>query len=228
VEALRARIAELEAAIRRPAPASPAAGPRVVVLVGPAGTGKTTLALRLAQQPERLGAATAAVLLVRPDARGLDPSPLYWSGGVAAATVSSGADAQRARAEFADADLLIVDTPALPLHPALARPLVAQLGEALAPLAPLEVLFVLDATRAADAFGPATLSALGLRPDALALTRADEAAPDAPARWSERLGLPLQALSSGTAAADLDLAPTTPTETHDMTAPLPDTLAAYA
>ncbi len=203
---LRARLARLEAVLADACVHVPDA-PAPVVLVGPAGSGKTSLALRLSQAPGALDAASAAVLVVAPaDGPWLDPSPLYWSLGVPAVVVRTPDDVRAALGTLAEADLLIVDTPALPLAPERARPAVARLGALLAPLAPVDVHLVLDAARA-----PATLPALGnlgLRPDALALTRLDEAPPAAAADWAAHLGLPLRLTASGPEATRFALADT--------------------
>ncbi len=200
VAELRARLAELEAAlseVRATAPApTPSRAP--LVLVGPGGSGKTTLALRLAQAPHLVGATSAAVVIVAPDAeRYIDPAPVFWGAGVPVAVVQSADEAREAMAAFADADLVLVDTPALPLRPERARPFVERLGAVLAPLADVEVHLVVDATRSRASLTPETVAALGLRPDALALTCLDEASPDA-WRWAGHLDCPIHLLSSGT------------------------------
>lgn len=204
VAELRARLAALETLLAQTQPTVPSPARRpALVLVGPAGSGKTSLALRLGQAPALVGAAAPAVLVVAPE-EGLfiDPASAFWGTGVPVAVVRTEADVREALATFADADRIVVDTPSLPLQPERARPLVERLATLLAPLAPLDVHFVADASR------PATLSAeavaaLGLRPDALALTRLDEADEATAQAWHDRLGWPLHFTSAGTALSDV-------------------------
>jgi|GEM_PF-3317917 len=230
---LRARLARLEAALadaRVPVPTAPAP----VVLVGPAGSGKTSLALRLGRAPGALDAASAAVLVVAPeDGPWLDPSPLLWTLGVPAVVVRTPDDVRAALDTLAEAELLIVDTPALPLAPERARPAVARLGALLAPLAPVDVHLVLDAARPASALPD--LATLGLRPDALALTRLDEAPAGAAADAPARLGLPLRLTSAGPDATHFAVAdpaavapPPTPSLAATVRAVLPEPAPAFA
>lgn len=212
VAALRNRLAELEAALAEVRAAAPVPSPArpPLVFVGPGGSGKTSLALRLAQNPALVNAASPAVLIVAPEAgRVADAAPLFWGAGVPVAVVHTADDVREALRTFADADLVLVDTPALPLQPERARPAVARLGEVLAPLAAAEVHLVVDATRSASTLSAATVRGLGLRPDVLALTRLDEAPGAAPA-WTGALGLPLRLTTAGPDPADLALARAVP------------------
>ena len=212
VAALRARLAELETVIAEVRAAAPPAVLRraPLVLVGPGGSGKTSLALRLAQSPELANAQRPAVLLIAPDAdRFVDPASVFWGAGVPVAVARTPDDVADAVETFADADLLIVDTPSLPLSATRARPVVRRLGDLLAPLGTVEVVFVLDATRAQSTLDADALPALGLQPDALALTRLDEA-PDDARSWAEHLGLAIRVTSSGPDLGDLSDTPAAP------------------
>ena len=205
VAALRARLAELEAAIAEVRTSVP---PRVLqraplVFVGPGGSGKTSLALRLAQSPELTRAPRPAVLIIAPDAeRFVDPAPVFWGVGVPVAVAHTPEDVVEALDTFADADLLLIDTPSLPLTAERARPVVRRMGEMLAPLGTVEVHFVLDATRSRSTVTAAALHTLGLTPDALALARLDEAPIDV-ATWASHLELPIRFTSSGPDLDDL-------------------------
>ena len=203
IAALRARLADLEAALEQVRATTPPAAPHrpPLVLVGPSGSGKTTLALRLAGAPEIVKAHCPAVLVVAPESGPfLDPAPSFWDAGVPVAVVRTAGDVVEALRLFPDADRLIVDTPGLPRSPDLARAAVARLGAVLAPLAAVEVVMVVDASRTPEAAAP--LSGIGLAPDALALTRLDEAA-CAPGTWERAYGLPARFASAGTAPHDL-------------------------
>lgn len=209
VAALRARLAELEAVIaevRAQAP-PPVLRRTPLVFVGPGGSGKTSLALRLAQSPALTKAQRPAVLIVAPEAeRFVDPAPVFWGVGVPVTVAHTPEDVTEALETLADADLLLVDTPSLPLSAERARPLVRRLGEMLAPLGTVEVHFVLDATRSRTTVTPDTLRSLGLTPDALALARLDEAPVDA-AGWAAHLELAVRFWSSGPDLEDLSDAP---------------------
>ena len=205
VAALRARLAELEAVIAevRTSVPPPVLRRAPLVFVGPGGSGKTSLALRLAQSPELTAARSPAVLIIAPEAeRFVDPAPVFWGVGVPVAVVQTPEEVAEALETFADADLLLVDTPSLPLTAERARPLVRRLGDVLAPLGTVEVHFVLDATRARTTVAADTLSELGLTPDALALARLDEAPVDA-ATWADHLRLPIRFSSFGPDLDDL-------------------------
>ena len=209
VDALRARLADLEAklaALPAAAPAPPTAPERLrpLVLVGAAGSGKTSLALRLARTPALVGAERPAVVVVASDdEHAVDPAPTYWRAGVPVAVVRTADEVREALQTFDEADRLVVDTPSLPLDAARAAPLVARLGEVLAPLAAVDVCLVVEASRAPATLTAEAVAALGLRPDALALTRLDEAPGGAGDGWAQRLGLGVRFASAGTGADDL-------------------------
>lgn len=203
--AMRSRVAALEAELARRAATAPARP--ALVFVGPAGAGKSSLALRLAARPGLVGAASAAALVVAPDHPfTTDATPAFWELGAPAVRVETAADVTAAQELTAGADLVIVDTPALPLDPAQAAVAVRRLADVLAPLAPLEVVFVVDAPRAGDALSAETVAGLGLVPDGLAVTRLDET--DAPAdAWAEHLGVPLRFASASPTPDGLRVTP---------------------
>ena len=225
VEALRARLADLEAKLAAlPTAAAPPVASserlRPLVLVGAAGSGKTSLALRLARRPALVGAERPAVVVVASDdEHAVDPAPTYWRAGVPVAVVRTADEVREALETFEDADRVVVDTPGLPLDAARAAPLVARLGETLAPLAAVDVCLVVEASRAPATLTAEAVAALGLRPDALALTRLDETPSGAGDDWAQRLGLGVRFASAGTGADDLSA------NAHPApTAPAPDAL----
>ena len=222
VAELRARLAELEATLARVR--QPQAGPvrrrrAPLVFVGPAGVGKTSLALRIALRPSLAGAERPAVLMVAPEAEyAVDAASVFWGAGVPVAVVRTPEEVAEALDLFADADLLLVDTPALPLQAERAHAAVARLGALLAPLEAVEVHLVVDAARAPESLTADTVAALGLRPDGLALTRVDEA-PALAARWSRHLGLTARFATLGPSPADV-----TANAQREIGDPLPDPL----
>ena len=231
VDALRARLADLEARLASlpvgapaEAPEPPAPPPRPLVFVGAGGSGKTSLALRLALAPDLVGAERPAVIVVAPDAEhAVDPAPTYWRAGVPVAVVRTAGEVREALDTFEGADRVLVDTPGLPLLPERAAPVVARLGEVLAPLAAVDVCLVVEASRAPSTLAAETVAALGLRPDALALTRLDEVAGGVGDGWAQRLGLGVRFASAGPGVGDLSAnahpAPTAPAPPPPSAAP---------
>jgi hypothetical protein len=222
VAELRARLATLEAALDAlSTPSTAPSSPTPIVFVGPSGAGKTSLALRLAMTPALVGASHPAALIVAPEGGHVpDAAPVFWAAGIPVDVVHTAEETAEALARFAEtgADFVVVDTPALPLAADRARPLVARLGEVLAPLGRAEVHLAVDATRAPGTLTAAAVAALGLRPDALALTRLDEA-PAAGDVWTDGLGLPLRFATAGPAPSDLSLEE--PRATRPAPAPTP-------
>ncbi|WP_412061170.1 hypothetical protein [Rubrivirga sp. IMCC45206] len=204
--ALQARLADLEAALEavRPVPA-PARPP--VVFVGPAGDGKSSLALGLARAPALAEARCPAAIVVASEGDAPDAAARFWTAGVPAAVVRTADEVRDALRTFADADLLVVDTPALSLDPARATAQVARLGALLAPLGAVEVVLAVSAARSHETLAAETLDALGLRPDALALTRLDEVADPASEAWTRALALPLRFVSAAPGAVEAAPAP---------------------
>ena len=182
---------------RRAPPAAPRRAP--LVLVGPGGSGKTSLALRLGARPECLGAASVAVIVVAPESGPfVDPGPTFWETGVPCAVVRTADDVREAMRDARRR------RPDRRRHAcAAARPGAGRCGRApprrpcsrrsrrstcspcsTPPAAP---------TRSASTRSPP----IGLRPDGLALTRLDEAAPGAARHLRERTGQAVRIASTG-------------------------------
>jgi len=195
---------------------APTAPPRhasqALVVVGPAGAGKTSLLLKLAADPRYFGNRRPAVLVVAPEAGGTaaDPTPLYHQHGLAVRTVSTPEEVRAALDMTRDFDGLLIDTPALPSDPAAAREALERLRTLMAGIAPLEVVLVLDAARAAAPLTARDLDGLGLVPTAAALTRLDETTGwGRAAEWLLDLALPVPFAVTGPERVGA-LAPFTP------------------
>lgn len=160
----------------RPAAEAPAPGaPRVRILVGPGGAGKTTTAIQLAARTVRQPEKRKVALLTLDDQRigAVEQLRIYAAIlRVPMAVATSPAMVRQAWQAFQSVDWLIVDTPGV----GSAEPQrLNELRERLAPLKTREVELVLNAcTREKDL--ARTIDAWrGLPVDRLAFTRLDEA-----------------------------------------------------
>lgn len=184
------------------------------LFVGPSGAGKTSLLLKLAQHPSFFGRRRVGVLAIGPERPEellwRDPSELYRRFGLPVQTVSTPEEVDAALARFEHLDQLMVDTPPLPRRPAAAAAVLQRVRALLEPIVPLDVTFVLDATRSPETYARTYLDTLPLRPNALALTHLDEVP-----GWGRladcllALGMPVQVVSVGTTIPD-DLLPYAP------------------
>ena len=200
---------------REPGMGSEVARPRVVLLVGVNGTGKTTTAARLAYRGLEEG---RAVLLAATDTfrSGAQEQLRLWAdrleadfvggkrGGDPAAVAWDAAEAAKARG----IDLLIVDT-AGRLHTQGAlmdelRKIDRVLGR-VAPGAPHERLLVVDATSGQNVVAQARQFGEALTLDGLVLAKFDSSARAGTAVAVARtLGLPVRWVGTGESAADLE------------------------
>ncbi len=185
---------------------------QVLAVVGSAGAGKTSLLLKLAADPRYFGHRTPAVLVVAPEdgAPAMDPTPFYHQHGLPVRTVSTPEEVRAALTMTSEFDGLLIDTPALPADPAAARAALERLRVLLAPVAPLEVVLVLDAARAAAPLTGRDLETLPLVPTAAAVTHLDEVEGwGRAAEWLLDLGLPVPFAVTGPARTGA-LAPYSP------------------
>jgi len=200
---------------REPGMGSEVARPRVVLLVGVNGTGKTTTAARLAYRGLEEG---RAVLLAATDTfrSGAQEQLRLWAdrleadfvggkrGGDPAAVAWDAVEAAKARG----IDLLIVDT-AGRLHTQAAlmdelRKIDRVLGR-VAPGAPHERLLVVDATSGQNVVAQARQFGEALTLDGLVLAKFDSSARAGTAVAVARtLGLPVRWVGTGESAADLE------------------------
>ena len=148
-----------------------------LVAVGPGGSGKTRLLLRLATDARFYGRREVGVLVVAPEDAppSFDPSEPYRREGVSARAVRPAEEVRQALDYFHGCDVLLIDTPSLPADEAGARRALARLADVLAPLTAFEVVLTLDAARAKPPFDLRRLDTLPLPPTLAAVTRLDEA-----------------------------------------------------
>ncbi|NNF57018.1 MAG: flagellar biosynthesis protein FlhF [Rhodothermaceae bacterium] len=174
-----------------------------LVAVGPGGTGKTTLLLRLATDARFYGRRDVGVLTILPaDAPvSADPAAPYRAHGLAARTVRTAEEIRQALDLLHGTDVLLIDTPALPTARVEAEQTLDHIAMVLAPLTAFEVVLTLDAARARLPFAPEALDRLPLVPTMTALTRLDEADDwGRIAEWLLALNRPVAFTTAGEAA----------------------------
>lgn len=195
--------------------AEPVAGPRVVLLVGVNGTGKTTTAARLAH---RALAAGRSVTFAATDTfrSGAQEQLRSWADRLGAGFVggTAGGDPASVAYDAAEAaksrgtDLLIVDT-AGRLH--TQRGLMDELKKIdrvlgrVVPGAPHERLLVVDATSGQNVVTQARQFGAALELDGLVLAKFDSSARGGTAvAIARELGIPVRYLGTGEGAGDLE------------------------
>ena len=197
------------------APAGPAAGPRVVLLVGVNGTGKTTTAARLAHRALEAGRSVsfAATDTFRSGAQEqlrswADRLGAGFVGGTAGGDPASVAYDAAEAAKTRGTDLLIVDT-AGRLH--TQRGLMDELKKIdrvlgrVVPDAPHERLLVVDATSGQNVVTQARQFGAALELDGLVLAKFDSSARGGTAvAIARELGIPVRYLGTGEGAGDLE------------------------
>ena len=171
------------------------------VFIGPGGSGKTSLLLKLATHPGFYARRERTVLVVLPEDEGAayqNPVELYRRHGVPVQSVRTEAEMHDALQRAERFDHVLIDTPPIPAQEAAARAAAHRLRTLLAGVMPMEVHFVLDATRALDAFDARYLGRLPLPPALVALTRLDETPRRGRlAEWLMTLDLPVHLASAG-------------------------------
>ena len=182
-----------------------------LMLVGPSGAGKTSLALKLATHPDFYARRHPAILIIPPEeeraAAYQSPVGLYRSFGLPVQTVRTEDEMIRALGRAEPFGQILIDTPPLPVRPDAARPMLRRLKRLVAPLMPLQTHLVLSTTRTLGDFDADALQRLPLRPSAVALTHLDETLGwGRIAEWLLAMNLPVQFLSTGSRVPDAAVA----------------------
>ncbi|MFQ5572569.1 MAG: flagellar biosynthesis protein FlhF, partial [Rhodothermales bacterium] len=95
-------------------------------------------------------------------------------------------------------DQVLIDTPPIPAHEGRARKMLQRVQRLIDGLMPVEVQFVLNATRALESFDATFMKRIPLRPSAVVLTHLDETPRwGRIAEWLIRLQLPVRFVSTG-------------------------------
>lgn len=187
--------------------AAPKQSSGALVFIGPSGAGKTSLLLKLATHPGFFGRRRTAVIVIHPDeAPSIQPEhtvELYRRHGIAVQSVRTLAEMREAVLRVQHFDQLLIDTPPLPMQDAAARRLLVHVKRLVGPITPLQVQFVVNATRSLDELDRELIERLPLRPDVLALTHLDETRRlGRVAEWLMALEMPVQFTSSGAHVPD--------------------------
>jgi flagellar biosynthesis protein FlhF len=177
------------------------------VFIGPSGSGKTSLLLKLAAHPGFYGRRDTAVIVILPEEEdGLffqSPAELFRRFGLPVQTVRNVEEMRQAIFRVQHYEQILIDTPPLPLQDAPARKMLAHVKRLVAPIVPLQVQLVLNATRALEDIDTEMVQRLALRPDVLALTHLDETPGwGRIAEWLIALKLPVRFVSTSPRVPD--------------------------
>lgn len=177
-----------------------------LALIGPSGSGKTSLLLKLATHDAFYGRHRPAVISIMPEDETLpyqNPAELYRSFGIPVQNVQTQEEMETALHRASRFEHILIDTPPLPIAHDAAQSAAKRLNRLLRPLLPLQVQFVLSATRTLDDFDPDYFKRLPIRPDAVALTHLDESTRwGRLAEWLTLIDRPIQFVSTGPRVPD--------------------------
>ena len=155
----------------------PSATQSNVVFVGPAGSGKTTLIMKLARHAEFFGNKKVAIISVEPrqqTQRYTILKPFAEEHQIDLFTVKDGIDASKLMPKLSEYQQVLIDTPSISLEKKTAFREYWKLRQILAAIMPLEVHFVVNSTMENYYFRESYAANHPLQPDYLALTHLDE------------------------------------------------------
>ncbi len=177
-----------------------------LALIGPSGAGKTSLLLKLATNDAFYGRHRPTVISIMPEDDSLpyqNPAELYRRYGIAVQNVRTVDAMETALHRAADFEQILIDTPPIPTNHSAAQAAAKRINRLLRPLLPLQVQFVLSATRTLDDFDDDYFRRLPIHPDAVALTHLDESARwGRLAEWMMTIDRPIQFVSTGPRVPD--------------------------
>ena len=173
-----------------------------LMLIGPGGAGKTSMILKMATHDRLLVGDQPMVIHLEPESGRVtdyqNPTSLYEKFGVPVRNVRTKEDLGEAMRHTEHFGRVLVDTPPLPLPLKEGRSILRRVQSILRPLRPLDVHFVLDATRALGNLDQTVLPHLPIRPSAVAMTHLDEMTTwGRLIEWLIALDLPIQFASGG-------------------------------
>ncbi len=154
-----------------------------IVFVGPAGSGKTTLIMKLARHSEFFGHKKVAIISVEPRQQAMRYSilkPFTEEHQIDLFQIKDGIDASKLMSKLSKYQQILIDTPSISLEKKTAFREYWKLRQILASVIPLEVHFVVNATMENYFFRESYAANHPLQPDYLALTHLDETT-----RWGQ-------------------------------------------
>ena len=177
------------------------------MVIGPSGAGKTSLVLKLATHDNFYARRQTTVIVIAPEEDEAtsyqNPIDVYRRFGVPVQSVQTGDEMEQALARLASFDQVLIDTPSMPVQAGRARKMLQRIRRLVDGLMPLEVLFVLNTTRALEGLDVDFVRRLPLRPATVALTHLDETPHwGRIAEWLMRLKLPVRFASLGPGIPD--------------------------
>lgn len=178
-----------------------------LMLIGPGGAGKTSMILKMATHDRLLVGDQPMVIHLEPESGRVtdyqNPTSLYEKFGVPVRNVRTKEDLGEAMRHTEYFGRVLIDTPPLPLPLKEGRSILRRVQSILRPLRPLNVHFVLNATRALDNLDATILPHLPVRPSAVAMTHLDEISTwGRLVEWLIALDLPVQFVSGGSDVPD--------------------------
>lgn len=166
-----------------------------IVFVGPAGSGKTTLIMKLARHAEFFANKKLALISVEPRQQAPRYSilrPFSEEHQIDHFIVKDGIDASKLMPKLAGYQQVLIDTPSISLEKKTAFREYWKLRQILAAIMPLEVHFVVNSTMENYYFRESYAANHPLQPDYLALTHLDETS-----RWGQMIPF-MKAMGCGT------------------------------
>jgi len=177
------------------------------LFIGPSGAGKTSLLLKLAKSPDFYGLRRPTVITIQPEDISSvpyqDPTALFRRFDLSVQNVKTPEEMYHALSRARRFDHILIDTPSLPLEEAAARKMLLRIKKMVDAIMPLQVQFVLNATRILEPYTHDYLQKLPLHPNAVAFTHLDETEGwGRVVEWMLALRMPVQFVSVGTGIDD--------------------------
>lgn len=163
-------------ALSRPASGEPQ---KYMLFTGPSGSGKTSLIMKLLKHSEFLSGCRVAVVSLKPKGEKGDfyytiMEPFCHDHGIDHFTVSSGVEITQLYDQWEEYDHILIDTPAISTEKENSFREYWKIRQLLAPLTPLEVHYVVNASMNKFYFQNSSAANHPLQPDYVAVTHLDE------------------------------------------------------
>ncbi|HET6567150.1 MAG TPA: flagellar biosynthesis protein FlhF [Rhodothermales bacterium] len=178
-----------------------------LLLLGPSGAGKTSLALKLAKHQNFYGRRRTTVIFIQPEDEQLigyhTPVAFYRQHGIPVQSVRTAEEMQQALGRVQQFDQIIIDSSPMPSQEQEGRRMLGHVRRVADVVMPLQIQLVVNATRVLDGLGAAFLKNMPLRPDSVAITHLDEVDDwGRIAEWMMAASLPVRTVSMGQRVPD--------------------------